>query len=147
MRKSGLYLVLCLVCIVLLASVSTSAHITRAIGDDEFLVIVGLVNEPPFTEERNGLDLAVRRVDTGDPVSNLEQTLFAEIIAPDGEAKRELDIRAVHGEPGFYTADVVLTEPGVYHIRVWGYVHTVSFDETFETSYVEQFATLRFPNE
>lgn len=125
--------------------VTVSAHVTRTIGDSEYLVIVGFVVEPPYTDERNGLDLIVRRASDGEPVPYLEETLFAEIIAPDGVTKRTLPVRAVYGKPGYYTADVVLTEPGVYQFRIWGYVHGVEFDEVFATSEVKPLASLRFP--
>lgn len=131
--------------LMLLAVSSASAHVTKPIGDDEFLVIVGLVKEPPYTDERNGLDLMVRSASDREPVANLEQTLFAEIIAPDGVTKRQLTVRAVYGQPGHYTADVLLTEPGMYQFRIWGYVHAVAFDEVFDTSEVLPLSSIRFP--
>lgn len=140
-------MLLLLACFLLLVTVGASAHVTRSIGDDQYLVIVGLVKEPPYTDERNGLDLAIRRAADREPVEFLEETLFAEIIAPDGVTKRQLPIRAVYGQPGKYTADVVLTEPGVYQFRIWGYVHSVKFDETFDTSEVLALGSLRFPGQ
>lgn len=129
-----------------LAAIGVSAHETRIIGEEEYLVIVGLVVEPPYTDERNGLDLIIRTADDGEPVTHLEETLFAEIVAPDGESTRELPVRAVYGKPGYYTADVILTQPGQYQFRIWGYVRSVKFNELFDTSDVAEISGIRFPD-
>jgi len=122
------------------------AHQTKAVGPEgEYLVIVGFEKEPIFTDERNGLDLIIRRAADREPVANLEQTLFVEIIAPDGQARRELPIRARHGQPGSYTADILLSQPGVYTLRIWGYIFDVAFEEEFQTHEVTPLAELRFP--
>jgi len=41
----------------------------------------------------------------------------------------------------------MLTEPGRYHVRVWGEIHDVSFDVTLPLDEVTPISTLRFPTE
>src|SRR5690606_30935796 len=65
--------------------------------------------------------------------------------APDGQARRELPIRARHGQPGSYTADILLSQPGVYTLRIWGYIFDVAFEEEFQTHEVTPLAEVRLP--
>ena len=120
------------------------AHERREIAG-QFRLIVGLRVEPAYTDVLNGLDLLVRRVSDGAPVEGLEKTLNAELISPDGAARRRLQLRPVHGQPGRYTDDFVPTRPGVYRIRIWGAIGDVQFDETFPTHEVKPLASVRFP--
>lgn len=127
------------------SGVGALAHQTKPVGDGAYLLIVGMLVEPAYTEQRNGLDIIVREAATGEPVEHLEQTLFAEIIAPDGRTKRSLPLRAQYGKAGSYTTDFVLTRPGVYTIRIWGMIHDVAFDEEFQSHEVGAWEELRFP--
>ncbi len=119
------------------------AHQTKQVGGGKYKVIVGLVREPAFTDERNGLDLIIRDAQNN-PVENLAKSLQAEITTPDGKSKRSLTVRPQWGKPGFYTDDFILTQPGVYKIRIWGKIVDVDFDETFETHDVKPLSSLRF---
>lgn len=82
------------------AALSTAAfaHDTQTVdeGEEQYRVTLGYVNEPPYTEQLNGLDLIVR-TQGGESVENLETSLRAAIIAPDGESRRELLLRAQYG--------------------------------------------------
>jgi len=126
------------------AGSQAQAHETKEIGGGRFKIIVGLVREPAYTDMVNGLDLIVRTADN-QPVSNLERSISAEIISPDGRARRPLPLRAQFARPGSYTSDFILTQPGVYRIRIWGTVADVSFDETYGTHEIAAQNTLRFP--
>lgn len=121
------------------------AHNSKIVAGDQYRVSVGFIQEPIHTNEKNGLDLAIRLAGEKDPIPDLEAGLKAEIIAPDGTSRRELPIRPRYGHPGRYTFDVVLTEPGRYSIRVWGQIKGAAFDETFEISEVKPLDELRFP--
>lgn len=147
MKRFGIKLVMYALVVAFFAGMALPAfaHQTKEVGG-EYLVSVGFLREPIYTGERNGLDLIVRRAVDREPVEYLESTLFAEIIAPDGVTKREMPIRAQHGQPGRYTTDILLTEPGLYKIRIWGYIHHVEFEEVFDLHEVLDIATLRFPN-
>jgi len=127
-----------------LALADAWAHETKVVGN-RYKVIVGMVREPAFTNERNGLDLIIRRADNNEPVENLERSLSAVLISPDGRSARPLKIRAQFGRPGYYTDDFILTQPGVYKIRVFGIIADLSFDETFESHEVRKIEELRFP--
>lgn len=123
-----------------------AAHETKAVGPNgEYLISFGFINEPIYTQERNGLDIIVRRAEDRSPISHLEGTMIATIISPDGTVSRELPLRAVWGAEGRYTADVVLTEPGFYQVRLRGYIFDLEFDTTFTSHEVSAFEELLFP--
>ncbi len=129
----------------ILSAGSALAHNSKVVAGDLYRVSVGFIQEPIHTNEKNGLDLAIRLAGEKDPIPGLESGLKAEIIAPDGKSRRELPIRPRYGHPGRYTFDVVLTEPGQYSIRVWGQIRGAAFDETFQISEVKPLDELRFP--
>ncbi len=124
---------------------SALAHNSKFVAGNQYRVSVGFINEPIHTNERNGLDLAIRLAGEKDTIPDLESGLRAEIIAPGGKSRRELPIRARYGHPGRYTFDVVLTEPGQYSIRVWGQIRGAAFNETFEISEVKPLEGIHFP--
>lgn len=97
------------------------------------------------TDERNGMDLAIRRAGEKETVPGLEAGLKAEIVSPDGTSRRDMVVRPRYGHPGRYTFDVMLTQPGAYSIRVWGTIDGNAFDETFELSEARPLTELRFP--
>ena len=127
-----------------LVGVNVLGHESRLIGDNEYYVTVGYAVEPAYTNTLNGLDLFIRTPD-GEWVPFPEHNLYAEIISPDGKEKKELPIRARYGQPGQYTADFVLTVPGIYKVRVWGEINGVPFDETFELHEVHPIESITFP--
>jgi hypothetical protein len=120
------------------------AHETKVVGG-KYRVIVGMIREPAFTNERNGLDLIVRRDGDGAPVENLERSVSAVLISPDGRTARPLKIRPQFGKPGYYTDDFILTRPGEYRLRIFGVIADVKFDETYMTHEVRALEELRFP--
>lgn len=135
-----------LMAIALLATTAW-AHEAQTVSDGQtsYDVIVGFTTEPPFTDERNGLSLTVRQAEGGEPVENLQNSLSAQLIAPDGQASLDLELRARHGQPEAYTADFVLTEPGIYTLRLDGFIAAAEVDLTFELHEVRPFGELRFP--
>ncbi len=120
-------------------------HHTVGQGEQQYEIVLGYVAEPPYTEQLNGIDLRVHDM-TEEPVENLESSLSAAIIAPDGETRRELPLRAVFGEPGSYTSDFVLSEPGAYTFQITGFIGELEVDLTAPYDHaVEPAADLRFP--
>ena len=122
------------------------AHETRVVGPDDgqqYQLVVGMLNEPVFTELRTGLDLRVTHADSGEPVEGLENSLEVTVTAPSGQT-RTLDIRPSHGEAGVYIDDYILTQPGTYDIRIQGFIGDVQIDETFPRE-VGDVSDLRFP--
>jgi hypothetical protein len=122
------------------------AHETVRVGTEAepYDVVLGFTREPVVTEERNGLDLIVRTPD-GTGVEGLTASLSATITSPDGRRTRTFALRPQYGRPGAYTDDIVLTEPGVYTIRVWGFIGGIEFDVSFESHEVRPLEDLRFP--
>jgi hypothetical protein len=145
LKKKALLVLSCLVLLSMLSYAPAAlAHETKVVGS-KYKIIVGMVKEPAYTNERNGLDLIVRRADTNEPVENMERSLSAVLISPDGRTARPLKLRPQFGKPGYYTDDFILTRAGSYKIRIFGTVADVTFDEMFETHEVEALETLRFP--
>lgn len=144
MKKTVLFFVFMLVTTVVSAAL---AHQTRTVGegDERYNVIVGFVQEPVFTEERNGLDLIIRRTSDNEPVEGLADSLNATITSPDGTQTRTFTLRGQYGKPGYYTDEILLTQPGEYSLRIWGFIGGIEFDETFQTHEVRELSTLRFP--
>lgn len=128
-----------------LAAGNALAHNSKLVANERYRMSVGLIAEPIYTNERNGLDLAIRRAGEKETVPDLEAGLNAEIISPDGTSRRQMVVRPRYGHPGRYTFDVMLTQPGSYSIRVWGTIDGIAFDETFELSEARPLTELRFP--
>lgn len=129
----------------MLAAGNALAHNSKLVAGERYRMSVGFIAEPIHTDERNGLDLAIRRAGEKETVPDLEAGLKAEIIAPGGTSRREMAVRPRYGHPGRYTFDVLLTQPGTYSVRVWGTLDGTAFDETFELSEARPLAELRFP--
>lgn len=121
------------------------AHDSKLVAGERYRMSVGFIEEPIHTGERNGLDLAIRRAGEKETVPDLESGLKAEIIAPDGKTRQQMPIRPRYGHPGRYTFDVVLAQPGVYAVRVWGTLDGEAFDQTFQLSEAKPLAELNFP--
>lgn len=146
MRRSSVVVALLAVVFAGVFAGTAMAHQTKTVGPNgEYSISFGFVTEPIYTNERNGLDIIVRRSDDRSPVSHLEGTMMAEIFSPDGTVSRQLPLRAVWGEEGRYTADIVVTEPGIYTVKLWGFILDLEFEHTFTTHEVTDFAELLFP--
>lgn len=157
----------------LLAGLSsvTSAHETREV-EGEFEFVVGFMTEPAYVNEKNGLDLRISYLNgaghshdddaddhdhgeaddqyatESEPVENAHETLRAAIQYAD--ETMELDLRAVWGQPGHYTADVIPTATGAYSFQIIGEIDGVEINETFRAgpdtfSEIEPRAALEFP--
>jgi hypothetical protein len=144
MMKTGMAVGIMAVCAAV-AAPSAQAHESKMVADGAFRLSVGFIVEPIHAGERNGLDLIIRRAGEREPVPGLEDGLRAELIAPDGESRREFPVRPQYGSPGRYTFDVMLTEAGEYRVRIWGTLADRPFDETFSIGDVRPLSDLAFP--
>src|SRR5437870_641387 len=107
-----------------------SAHETRAVGKYEF--VVGFLVEPPYEGQKNGLDLRVRSPGTtATPVTGLEKTLQVEITYVSTNKSVTKPIRAIFGDAGHYTTDLIPTQPGQYRFRIFGTVEGTDVNESF----------------
>lgn len=145
MTNASLAVVILSVCAAVALPAAAHGHESKLVADDAFRVSVGFLVEPIHTGERNGLDLVIRRAGERDPIPELENGLRAEMIAPDGQTRREFPVRPQYGSPGRYTFDVMLVQPGEYRVRVWGTILGLPFDEVFSLSEATPLADLAFP--
>jgi hypothetical protein len=128
--------------LLVLLSISGSAHERRAIADGRYQVVIGFIEEPAFAGEKNGLVLRVseiaqatptaREEAEGAPVEGLEATLQAEVIFAD--QSMELPLSAAFGEPGAYESVFFPMEPGDYTFRIFGTIGDAEIDESFTSS-------------
>lgn len=135
MKRLFLAAVLCL-------TSNAFAHQTQVVAD-RYKVIFGMVTEPAYTLDRNGIDLIVRTIDD-QAVEGLEKSLTATITAPNGKT-RTLKLRGQYKKPGYYTDDLVFTQAGVYKLNITGFIGDKEVNLSFNSHEVENFAKLRFP--
>lgn len=111
----GILLALCLLV------PTAAAHERYFSPDDRFLIVLGEQNEPVYTYDFTNLDLSVRDNATGDPISGVEETLGAVLVAPDG-SELSLPLAVQHGQEGRYefVEEYQLTMPGQYKVRLTG---------------------------
>ena len=123
------------------------AHETRTLGPEggaQYDVTVGLLNEPIYNQVRTGIDLIIRTTNGEAPVENLENSLQADITSPDGATTRTLTLKPQYNKPGFYTADLMLSDPGTYNVRVYGFIGEMQVDETYPRE-VGDISEITFP--
>ncbi len=160
-RLAGASLLMAAVALVVV-NTSASAHERRDVADGQYRFVVGFLEEPAFSGEKNGLDLRVAKLDPAatpvaegedpptTPVEGLESTLQAEVFFAD--QSMPLVISASFGEPGSYESVFFPTQPGDYSFHIFGTIEGVAIDETFTSGPdtfgpMEDPAPLQFPKE
>jgi hypothetical protein len=132
---------------------AVEAHETRAIGDGQYQIVVGFMNEPVFAGDKSGLEFWVTEVSTatpaagqqegdGTPVEDLDETLQAEVLFEDQTLA--LPLSPLFGEPGGYRSVFFPTAPGDYTFRIYGTIDGTEIDESF-TSGPETFSPVADP--
>jgi hypothetical protein len=109
------------------------------IGDQDYLIVIGSLNEPIFVDDKSGVDLRVLRADPNNPmnssaegaapVEGLEETVQVELAA--GNNTRTLQIEPAFGEPGAYEAPFYPTVATTLTYRVFGTINDTPVDLTF----------------
>lgn len=129
---------------VLVAAVPVSAHQRHLlqVGSADYLIVIGSLNEPIYTGDKSGVDLAVWTPDHSapmdsraagvKPVEGLEGTLKLEIKA--GPASKVLALKPAYRSPGKYEALFYPTVATTYTYRVFGTIKDAPFDVTFTCS-------------
>ena len=127
-----------------LVSVSTPqafAHERQlyTIGDQDYLIVIGSLNEPIFVDDKSGVDLRVLRADPNNPmnssaegaapVEGLEETVQVELAA--GNNTRVLQLEPAFGEPGAYEAPFYPTVTTTISYRLFGTINNTPVDLTF----------------
>jgi len=119
-----------------------SAHERRTVG--KYQVIVGFINEPAFTNDKNSLDFTVcegeckydgtgaSRVLTN-PVKDAQKSLKVEVIS-NGAAPQPLEVEARFGADGKYNGWFYPTKAGDYTFHIFGTIGNDKFDEKFTSS-------------
>lgn len=146
-----------------LLPLTTAAHERREVGNGQYEMVVGFLDEPAFVGLKNGLDLRVHSLtpaaspttgesaDTGGiPVEGLSGSLQAEVIY--GDQSMELPLEPRFGEPGAYRSVFFPMAEGDYTFHIFGEIEGVAIDETFTSGPetfgpVEPVEPLQFPKE
>jgi hypothetical protein len=140
---SALIAVLALALLISLATVTpqASAHQRQlyTIGGQDYLIVIGSLNEPIFVDDKTGVDLRVLRADSNNPmnssaegaapVEGLEETIQVEIGA--GNVTKVLQLEPAFGEPGAYEAPFYPTVATTLTYRIFGTINNTPVDLTF----------------
>jgi hypothetical protein len=119
------------------------------VGQADYLLVIGSLNEPVYTGDKTGVDLTVLVPDPADPmdsraaqvkpVEGLEKTLKVEVKA--GPHARVFELYPRFREPGKYDAVFYPTVATTYSYRVFGTLNGAPFDVTFACSPAGHVAT------
>jgi hypothetical protein len=109
------------------------------IGDQDYLIIIGSLNEPVFVDDKSGVDLRVMTADPGNPmnssaegaapVEGLDETLQVEIAA--GNNTKIMQLEPAFGEPGAYESAFYPTVATTFTYRLFGTINNTPVDLTF----------------
>jgi hypothetical protein len=109
------------------------------IGGQDYLIVIGSLNEPIFVDDKSGVDLRVLRADPNNPmnssaegaapVEGLEETVQVELAA--GNNTRVLQLEPAFGEPGAYEAPFYPTVATTISYRLFGTINNTPVDLTF----------------
>lgn len=121
-----------------------SAHDTETVAGYE--VTFGGAEEPVVTDERTWLEVQFVDAETEEPVEDLADSLTIAVRRPFGDDVRELEVESRFGEPGWYEAQVVFTEPGTYTVFVNGTVDGAGVNLEFQKQ-VHDASDLEYPPE
>lgn len=125
---------LALLASVLAAPATAVAHERRSIGGGKYDVVVGWDTEPAYVNRQNAAGIRISKAGTNpaEPVLGVEQTLRLQIRQ--GSQTRELELRTVFGQPGYYVADVVPTRAGDYVLAFVGNIGADQINEAFASA-------------
>ena len=134
---------LALAVLVSLAAVTPQAFAHQrdlySIGGQDYLIVIGSLNEPVFVDDKSGVDLRVLRADPNNPmnssapgatpVEGLDQTLQVEIAA--GNNTKVMQLEPAFGEPGAYETTFYPTVATTFTYRLFGTINNTPVDLTF----------------
>jgi hypothetical protein len=140
---SALTGVLVLAALVSLVSVTPQAFAHErqlyTIGGQDYLIVIGSMNEPIFVDDKSGVDLRVLTADPNNPmnstaegavpVEGLEETVQVELGA--GNVTKVLQLEPAFGEPGAYEAPFYPTVATTLTYRLFGTINNTPVDLTF----------------
>ncbi|MBI4312747.1 MAG: hypothetical protein HY681_13345 [Chloroflexi bacterium] len=109
------------------------AHERRDVIGGKYQFVVGFIVEPPYEGQKNGVDLRIMRKADNSAVTGAETTLKVEITHVPSAVSKTMDLRAIFGDNGHYTADLIPTATGHYRMRFFGTVEGNAVEETFNS--------------
>ncbi|MGH9964477.1 MAG: hypothetical protein ACRD5E_06585 [Nitrososphaeraceae archaeon] len=131
--------------LLILASIglqSASGHERRlyTIGDQDYLFVVGSMNEPAFVDDKSGVEVAAWLPDPADPMNSQANgtkpveglTLKVDVSA--GAKNMTLDLEPAFRDPGHYETIFYPTVPTTYSYTVYGDINGTAFRDTFTCS-------------
>lgn len=109
------------------------------IGNKDYLIVIGSLNEPVFVDDKTGVDFRVLNADPSDPmnssakgaipVEGLEKTLKVELSA--GGKTKEMPLEPVFRDPGHYSAAFYPTVQTTYGYRIFGTINNTPVNLSF----------------
>jgi hypothetical protein len=140
---SALTGVLVLAALVSLVSVTPQAFAHErqlyTIGGQDYLIVIGSLNEPIFVDDKSGVELRVLTADPNNPmnstaegavpVEGLEETVQVELGA--GNVTKVIQLEPAFGEPGAYEAPFYPTVATTLTYRLFGTINNTPVDLTF----------------
>ena len=121
---------------------NSSAHESRLynIGNQDYWITVGSINEPVFVDDKSGAEVFIRTADPSNPldrnangtkmVEGLEKDLKFEIAA--GDKKKVFVIEPAFDDPGHYEAVFYPTVETTYNYRLFGAINNVTLSLDFQ---------------
>jgi hypothetical protein len=115
------------------------------IGNEDFWITVGSINEPVYVDNKSGAEVFVRMADPANPldrnangtkmVEGLEKTLKFEIST--GDKKKILEIEPAFNDFGHYEAVFYPTIETTYNYRLFGTINNVTLSLDFQCNTAE----------
>jgi hypothetical protein len=109
------------------------------IGNQDYLFVIGSIDEPIFVDDKTGVYLRVLTPDPSDPmnsnangtapVEGLEETIQVELGA--GNNTKVMQLEPAFGEPGTYEAPFYPTVATTLTYRIFGTINNTPVDLTF----------------
>lgn len=138
------FLTVAVVGVVLVGTVSlVTAHETKTVNGYE--LTFGGSDEPVITGERMWLQVEIIDNETGEPVTEQEDSLEMAVQRPFGNDTFELEVESVYDRPGWYEGAVVFTEPGTYTVYINGSINGTDINTSFSKK-VHDASELEYPD-
>jgi len=117
---------------VVLAS-PAAAHERRMVGP--YQLVVGWLNEPAYQGQPNGASVRISdpRANPAKAMEGLADSITIEVRSGGLTNAFTGRTRAVFGQAGLYSLDLIPTSSGAYTYRIKGKIGSFEFDETFES--------------
>lgn len=138
-----------IIIVVTIATVLVTSFVTQnvyahqrqlfTIGEEDYLFVVGSLNEPIFVDDKTGVDFAAYIPDPTDPansqangtkpIEGFENILKVELAA--GDKKKVLNFEPAYQNPGHYEATFFPTIETTYNYTLFGNINGTDFRATW----------------